>query len=54
MKKNGESKNTWRLNEMVSQKSMDQRRYQRANQKVFKVKGKWKHNFFFFLNLREI
>lgn len=34
MKKNGESKNTWRLNEMVSQKSMDQRRYQRANQKV--------------------
>ena len=23
---------------MVSQKSMDQRRYQRANQKIFKVK----------------
>ena len=37
-KKNRESKNTWRLNKMVSQKSMDQRRYQRANQKIFKVK----------------
>ena len=30
---------------MVSQKSMDQRRYQRANQKIFKVKKKWKYNF---------